>query len=429
MKKIIYYIVFTFLTFTLYATNTLAYSYEITSRTIVVGDTVNLVVDASDNIGKFDIVSSNTGVVTVEDGSRWLEKERGVFKITAKKAGTANITITPSDVSTTSGSEVTGAQTIAITVVARPTTTKPTTPKAKSSNNNLSSLTIDGYSLDKDFDKDTLEYFVTVPSGTDKININAQLEDSSAKVSGTGEVTLNTGENKFSIEVTAENGTKKTYTLTVIVNEMIKVKINNEEYSIIEQEGVLEPLENYTKTTIKIDDKEVLAYYNEKTKYTLVILADKDNNSNYYIYENGKYKLYKEYDFNGTRLYLLDLKKNNNFISSELSIGSDKVKAYQLYKNKKNSTYALDSDSISNYYLIYAMNVENGNKGYYLIDNKENGAIRFTSELESYFLDVNTSDNYKLYFFIAIGILGLTVLGFGITLIVKGKKKNKINFK
>ena len=75
------------------------------------------------------------------------------------------------------------------------------------------------------------------------------------------------------------------------------------------------------------------------------------------------------------------------------------------------------------------MNVENGNKGYYLIDNKENGAIRFTSELESYFLDVNTSDNYKLYFFIAIGILGLTVLGFGITLIVKGKKKNKINFK
>ena len=210
---------------------------------------------------------------------------------------------------------------------------------------------------------------------------------------------------------------------------MIKVKINNEEYSIIEQEGVLEPLENYIKTTIKIDDKEVLAYYNEKTKYTLVILADKDNNSNYYIYENGKYKLYKEYDFNGTRLYLLDLKKNNNFISSELSIGSDKVKAYQLYKNKKNSTYALDSDSISNYYLIYAMNVENGNKGYYLIDNKENGAIRFTSELESYFLDVNTSDNYKLYFFIAIGILGLTVLGFGITLIVKGKKKNKINFK
>lgn len=429
MKKIIYYIVFTFLTFTLYATNTLAYSYEITSRTIVVGDTVNLVVDASDNIGKFDIVSSNTGVVTVEDGSRWLEKERGVFKITAKKAGTANITITPSDVSTTSGSEVTGAQTIAITVVARPTTTKPTTPKAKSSNNNLSSLTIDGYSLDKDFDKDTLEYSVTVPSGTDKININAQLEDSSAKVSGTGEVTLNTGENKFSIEVTAENGTKKTYTLTVVVNEMIKVKINNEEYSIIEQEGVLEPLENYIKTTIKIDDKEVLAYYNEKTKYTLVILADKDNNSNYYIYENGKYKLYKEYDFNGTRLYLLDLKKNNNFISSELSIGSDKVKAYQLYKNKKNSTYALDSDSISNYYLIYAMNVENGNKGYYLIDNKENGAIRFTSELESYFLDVNTSDNYKLYFFIAIGILGLTVLGFGITLIVKGKKKNKINFK
>lgn len=429
MKKIIYYIVFTFLTFTLCATNTLAYSYEITSRTIVVGDTVNLVVDASDNIGKFDIVSSNTGVVTVEDGSRWLEKERGVFKITAKKAGTANITITPSDVSTTSGSEVTGAQTIAITVVARPTTTKPTTPKAKSSNNNLSSLTIDGYSLDKTFDKDTLEYSVTVPSGTDKININAQLEDSSAKVSGTGEVTLNTGENKFSIEVTAENGTKKTYTLTVIVNEMIKVKINNEEYSIIEQEGVLEPLENYTKTTIKIDDKEVLAYYNEKTKYTLVILADKDNNSNYYIYENGKYKLYKEYDFNGTRLYLLDLKNNNNFISSELSIGSDKVKAYQLYKNKKNSTYALDSDSISNYYLIYAMNVENGNKGYYLIDNKENGAIRFTSELESYFLDVNTSDNYKLYFFIAIGILGLTVLGFGITLIVKGKKKNKINFK
>ena len=52
----------------------------------------------------------------------------------------------------------------------------------------MSSLTIEDYNLDKEFKKEVTEYSVVVENDVKKIKINAQLDDSSAKVEGTGEV-------------------------------------------------------------------------------------------------------------------------------------------------------------------------------------------------------------------------------------------------
>ena len=79
-------------------------------------------------------------------------------------------------------------------------------PKTYSSNNYLKSLSIDGYSLSPEFNKDTTEYTVEVPNGTDKITIDASKEDSTASISGTGEKEVAEGTNKFEINVEAENG-------------------------------------------------------------------------------------------------------------------------------------------------------------------------------------------------------------------------------
>lgn len=305
-------------------------------------------------------------------------------------------------------------------------------PKEYSSNNYLSSLSIEGYELDKTFDKEVLEYNVELPNGTEKITVNAKVENSNAKVNGAGEIEVTEGINKISLKVTAENGNVKTYVINATVKELdpIYIKIDNKEYTIVRKDDVLEPLEGYTKTTVKIENEEVLAYYNEVTKYNLVILKDEEGNSNYYVYDNNKYTLYKEYDFSGVRLHLLDSKKPDNYITSELTIGEDKIKAYQINNNKKNTTYALDNDNVNSYYLVYGMNIDTGNESYYLIDKLENTAIRYDKELSSLFLDTKTEGNYRTYFFITLGIIGIMIIVFGINLIISGKKKkNKLNFK
>ena len=112
-------------------------------------------------------------------------------------------------------------------------------------------------------------------------------------------------------------------------------------------------------------------------------------------------------------------------------INDDKIKAYQLDTSKKNTTYALDTDIVSNYYLVYAMNVNTGNKNYYLIDKLENTAIRYDEELNSLFITAKQeNNNYKTYFFIALGAIGIITIVFGINIIISGRKnKNKLNFR
>jgi len=76
------------------------------------------------------------------------------------------------------------------------------------------------------------------------------------------------------------------------------------------------------------------------------------------------------------------------------------------------------------------MNVNTGNINYYLIDKLENTAIRYDKELSNMFLSLKGNDNYKIYFFVTIGILGMILIICGISQIVSDKKnKNKLSFK
>ena len=305
-------------------------------------------------------------------------------------------------------------------------------PKQYSSNNYLSSLKVEGYDFDKTFDKDVLEYNVELPNGTEKINISAKTAESTAKVSGVESVSVVEGMNKIEIKVTAENGNVKTYVINATVKELdpINVTVDNKEYTIVRKEGIIEPIEGYEKTTVKINEEEVLAYYNEITKYTLIILKDNEGNSNYYTYDNGKYNLYKEYSFSGVKLYLINTKKPDNFVERELTIDDEKIKAYQLDTSKNNTTYALGEDNISNYYLVHAMNVNTGNENYYLIDKLENTVIRYDESLTGLFMDTKVNDNYKTYFYVVVGLFGVSMVMFGLYLIISGRKnKNKLNFK
>jgi len=93
------------------------------------------------------------------------------------------------------------------------TQTNSNTPLKKSNNANLKSLTISD--IDFTFKKDTLKYTFEVESNTEKVEIKAVVEDKKAKVDGVKEYPLVVGLNTIKIEVTAEDKTKKTYTLEI----------------------------------------------------------------------------------------------------------------------------------------------------------------------------------------------------------------------
>lgn len=83
----------------------------------------------------------------------------------------------------------------------------------KSGNNNLSGLSLSTGSIN--FSPGNTNYSVNVAANVTSITISATKEDSKASVSGDGTKGLGYGNNSFNVVVTAENGSKKTYTINV----------------------------------------------------------------------------------------------------------------------------------------------------------------------------------------------------------------------
>lgn len=300
-------------------------------------------------------------------------------------------------------------------------------PKEYSKNNYLKSLSVEGYDIS--FDKDTLEYSIEVGNEVEKVKINAQTEDSKASVSGIGEREVSEGNNKLEVRVEAENGNVKTYVINVIVKELdpINVKIGSEEYTVIRKEDVLTVLPNYQKTTVNIDGEDILAYYNEITKFTIVGLKDSKGVANYYIYDDGEYTLYKEYTFNGITLYLTGKDVNiDNYDETTFNYNNDKLNAYKLSDNSLiKKTYALDVDELKNYYLFYAINVNTGEENLYKYDPLEGTVQRYDFSIID-LLDVykENADRNFILFIIASALLVLIAI-IKLIMIIINKNKDK----
>lgn len=89
-----------------------------------------------------------------------------------------------------------------------------TTTPTKDSNANLSNLGIRPNDF-SGFKPWILTYTVNVPNDVSSIEVYAKAKSQKTTVSGTGKKTLKEGKNNFPVTVTAENGTKKTYTISV----------------------------------------------------------------------------------------------------------------------------------------------------------------------------------------------------------------------
>lgn len=396
------------------------------TTTAVIGNTVtiNVTLSSSQPIGawEFDVNydtsylkltssnAENNGTYFVNAGNGSMKSKTYTLKFRALKSGSTNITIGSYDVYAydTSRMSITKSNK-KVTIM-----TQQELEASYSKDNYLKTLSVEGFELDKAFDKETTEYTVNVPTGTTSVKINASVNDSRSSVSGTGEIEVSEGLNTLPIVVTAQNGSEKTYTLIVNVEDQnpIEVKVDNENYTVVKNENLLTAPGTFTETKIIINDIEVPGFVNEKANITLVGLKNSDGTISLFIYDNGEYSKFNEMNLAGLLLIPVPLEKELDFTKGKVNINGEEIECYK-YSDK------------SDFAIISAKSLVDGKTDLYLYDTENNTAIRYDEELASV-----SKDTLKLYTYIIIAFASTSALMLIIIMCLlhsSKKKQKKIN--
>lgn len=304
------------------------------------GNTVNVSVGGSFT-GRVNVTVSNG----YGNKSIWVENNTVTVPVTVGSSGTTTITAVSDDGTSDSNGNnlgvIRGSKSIQIvqpTPAPAPTPT-PTTPSnntntnsnsatktatkstsssttsTKSRNAYLSKLQINQEGLTPNFNKNKTSYAVTVGENVNDLKVTAVAEDSKSKVAISGNTGLKNGDNKVYITVTAQDGTKKVYTITVTKTGDAN-KSNSYLQNLIVENATLSP--EFSKEVFEYDCGTV-----GKSVETLKILAFGEN-ENVKIDITGNDKLSEgdnkiivkvtSEDGTTTKEYVITVKKDSNIV-------------------------------------------------------------------------------------------------------------------
>ena len=359
--------------------------------------------------------------------STTLKTGTGTFtvKVTALSLSDANYnlvegetisrTVTVTDKSSTSSSSSSSSSSNSSSNSSSSNTTTTQEPEVKkSSEKNLSSLSVSEGTLSPKFSSGTTTYKVDLTSETESLTISAKAKDSKAKVSGTGKKELKIGENNFTVTVTAEDGSKKTYTISVYVTEKPTqfVKSGDQNLGILNDLSKTDVPKGFEKSTIKIDNKDVTALKNKDMGLTLLYLQNEDESTGFYIYDVDNNKVLSKYQtvtVSGKTYVLMNAPDNLEAIQ-DLKTATIKIGDVEL------SGWKFEDEALSHYTLVYLMN-EAGETQLYTYEDTERTLQKYTPVEEE-------NDNTLTYVFIgttALFVVSTAVLGY---MYISFKKKS-----
>lgn len=403
------------------------------TRNAVVGNTISVTVSASGAAGweyclnydssvfRLTSAGSDTGGACVKTGSTLIGYSKVTFKFKAIKSGTGTFSLRDAVMYGDDGNPLTSSKG-SVSVTAR---TQAEIQASYSANADLKSLGVDGFEITPAFNKNTLEYALTVENNVTSVNVSALRADNTASVSGAGTIQLSEGLNVVTIVVTAQKGNQKKYIINIERKELdpINVSVDNVSYTVVRKAELLEVPTYYEASTVTIDGEEVPALYSDITKYTLVGLKDEDGKIELYRYlEDTGHKdmapnmFEKYYQFNTEVISFVP-------VSIEDTIyGYEKTKKIEINDEEIEVYYSKDN---KDYVLLYGMNMTTGNEAWYQYDIKENTFQRY---VENNLKEIE--EDKELYFLLlciaggacALSLLVMLVLGVNNS---KMKKKNK----
>lgn len=261
--------------------NVEATSINVSSSNVKIGQSVTITVTVP-NVNTVDLTATvsgagTSGTIRIVDGSMTGEARNfsKSITVTPTSAGTIKVVVLGDSNAVLNGQyvNVSASQNITVTEPAPSTPTQPTTPVAPPTNNNknttnvstntntqtntaknnnayLSKLQVNQEGLTPNFNKTKTNYSITVGENVDSLKVTATPEASTSKVSVTGNTNLKNGDNKIYITVTAQDGTKKVYTITV-TKTADAVKSNSYLQNLIVENATLSP--EFSKEVFEYD--------------------------------------------------------------------------------------------------------------------------------------------------------------------------------
>lgn len=285
--------------------NAATVSMYATKSNMNIGETSTVIVDGGGVAGNITISSSNPSVVSIVSvSSNWIENNKITVTVKANAVGSSSI-LANGKVANLSNSEdesdVNKSVSITVkekevinnnnnnnnnsnnnnqsnnTVASNTKNNNSNANNTKSSNNYLKSLQVSEEGLTPDFNRNKLNYSLSVGEKVTSINVTAVPEDSKAKVYVSGNTELKDGDNNVLITVTAQNGSKRTY--TIVVNKSADPeKANSYLSNLIIKDMILTPefsneVLEYDGGTVRLsgDKLEIYAYpTNENAKVEII---------------------------------------------------------------------------------------------------------------------------------------------------------------
>lgn len=431
-------LIFVIALFNLKTVNAASFSISVSNSNIAPGEYVTLSLSGNGLEGKFDISCSNGATIIQGENPMWTGES---IKI---KAGSSSfkITATPKSVTDSSNAalitDALSPKTITVTVKNNQSNTsnsgtstpssKPQQPQTeskpetkKSSDATLSSLSVDKGTLSPEFSSSVTEYSVELNDDSTEITFSATANDSKATVENATTQPLKIGVNSFSIDVKAEDGTKKSYIVNVNVTEVAKVFVDSDN-----KMGILNNLEGinipkgFSETKIMVNDQEVTALVNEDGSTTLLYLMNAERVKNFYIYDvNTKtYSLMEPIQLCGLDFAAIEIPE---------SIQTKEGMTFQdiTIDDKTYKGWKFNDENMQDYSLLYLMDV-NGDIHYYMHYSPNNSIQVYDSlaPITLNHLDALTNE-VSLYKNVAIGLgvlSGLLIIAL-IVVVMKNKKK------
>ena len=124
----------------------------------------------------------------------------------------------------------------------------------ENTNNDLASLSITDYQISPEFNKNTRNYYVAIPTTISSVEVNAQAESAKATVKITGNTQLTKTENTIQIVVTSAKGRKKTYKIIVTKQKENTLKLQSLEIKGATFSPAFDSSKYYYTAEMKIND-------------------------------------------------------------------------------------------------------------------------------------------------------------------------------
>ncbi len=396
------------------------------SKTKVAPNSTFTISVGGDCIGRVNLSVSGGSLSTT---SVWVEQNYQTVTVTAGSSGTVTIVATPETGFSDADANLyaPGSRKVTVTIssgsTSSGTTIKPPVD-TRSTNNSLSALTINSGTLSPNFDANTLEYHVDLPSTQKTLLVDAKAADEKASVKGTGEINLNPGDNTIKLTVTAENGSVKEYTIYAYVEEEpdIYLTYKKEEIGVVKNlKGVTIPTGFETKQhTLNEHTFSVF----ENGNLTFIYGSNSKKEKSFYLFDKEENEIKNKIvpiTIQNQTFYLYDLEQDKvGFKRTNIKINDLEVEGYQFQKG------------FSDYFLVSVLNNE-GKKIEYLYETTEQ-----TFQLYSNFAPITETEyqnlkqkleqkNGIIYALTGILVFSVGIFVFFIIKNRKGKQNEKKN--